>query len=316
MILRSLGPQPSASTKFRHSDENLQIIGVSDYRHSKVEITLGYTQPRMSFFLDRHEGLGEVTAAEVAAVHLSDLEVQDKYGVKYITYWFDSKAQTAFCLVDAPSKEAAEAVHKEAHGLVASRIIDVDLGRVTDFLGKIEEPDPGEPIENSGLRAILFTDLVDSTSMTQQLGDDKAMEIVREHNSIVREGLSKTGGREIKHTGDGIMACFNSVVGAAQCSVHIQRGFEDSSRETALSSRVRVGLTAGEPVTENEDLFGATVQLASRICGACDPGDILGSNVVRELSLGKDLVWKERGPTALKGFDEPLHLHELIWRAD
>lgn len=269
----------------------------------------------MTLFMDRHDNLGGVTADDVAAAHVSDLKAQKKYGVKYITYWFDSETQTAFCLVDAPNKEAAVAVHKEAHGLLPSRIIDVDPRRVSEFLGKIEEPEPGEPIENSGLRAILFTDLVESTSMTQQLGDDKAMEIVREHNSIVREGLRKTGGREIKHTGDGIMACFNSVVGAARCSVHIQQGFEDSSGETALRSRVRVGLTAGEPVTENEDLFGATVQLASRICGACDPGDILGSNVIRELSLGKDLVWKERGPTALKGFDEPVALHELIWRA-
>ncbi|MEO7804018.1 MAG: nickel-binding protein [Actinomycetota bacterium] len=270
----------------------------------------------MTLFMDRHEKLEGVTAEDIAAAHLSDVAVQDKYGVKYITYWFDSDSESAFCLVDAPSKEAAEAVHKEAHGLVASRIIEVDPRRVEDFLGRIEEPHPGEPIANSGLRAILFTDMVDSTSITQQLGDEKSMEVLRAHNSIVRAALEKTGGREIKHTGDGIMACFNSVVGAAQCSVHIQKGFEDYSNDGSFPISVRVGLTAGEPVTENDDLFGASVQLAARICNASDPGDILGSNVVRELSLGKDLVWKDRGATPLKGFDEPVSLHELVWRAN
>lgn len=268
----------------------------------------------MPLFMDRHEKLSGVTAEDIAQAHLSDLKVQDRYGVKYITYWFDADTQSAFCLVDAPSKEAAETAHKEAHGLVPTNIIEVDRRRVEDFLGSIEEPHPGEPIANSGLRAILFTDLFESTNITQQLGDEKAMEVLRAHNSIVREGLRHNEGREVKHTGDGIMACFNSVVGAARCSVHIQRESENSGE--ALPIRVRVGLTAGEPVTENEDLFGATVQLASRICGACDPGDILGSNVIRELSLGKDLVWKERGPTTLKGFDEQVPLHELVWRAD
>ena len=290
-------------------------IGSQTGRQGGRETCSGIVSDTMPLYMDRHDLAAGVTPEDLAAAHLADVKIQDKYGVKYITYWFDADAQSAFCLVDAPNKEAAETVHRESHGLTASHVIEVDVRRVTDFLGTIAEPHPGEPTANSGLRAILFTDLVESTSMTQQLGDDKAMEILRAHNLIVREGLHKAGGREIKHTGDGIMACFNSVVGAAQCAVHIQQRLEDSSSEALFPTRVRVGITAGEPVTEDQDLFGATVQLAARICGACDPGDILASNVIRELSLGKDLAWKERGPTALKGFDEPFHLYELLWRA-
>lgn len=245
---------------------------------------------------------------------MRDLEIQDKYGVKYLTYWFDPDAGTAFCLVDAPNKEAAVTVHRESHGLVGSRIIEVDPRRVENFLGRIEEPDPGEPIANSGLRAILFTDMEGSTTLTQQLGDEKAMEILRGHDSIVRQALQGAGGHEVKHTGDGIMASFHSVVGAARCAVEIQQRLENESSDLPIQTRVRVGMTAGEPVTENRDLFGAAVQLAARICAASEPGGILASNVVRELSMGKGFSWKDVGPQVLKGFEEPINLHELLWR--
>lgn len=269
----------------------------------------------MPLFMDRHEVPG-ADAQELANAHMQDLEIQARYGVRYLTYWFDAEAGNAFCLVDAPSKEDAERVHRESHGLEASRIIEVDPRRVTDFFGKIEEPEPGEPIANSGLRAILFTDMEGSTSLTQQLGDDKAMQILRAHDAIVREALRNAGGHEVKHTGDGIMACFHSVVGAAQCSVEIQQRLEDESANLPHRAHVRIGMTAGEPVTENQDLFGAAVQIAARICAASEPDGILASNVIRELSVGKGLSWKNIGPVELKGIEERMDLYELLWRQD
>ncbi len=267
----------------------------------------------MPLFMDRHE-LPGVTAHDLAEAHLQDLKVQEKYGVKYLTYWFDYNAQTAFCLVEAPDKEAAEKVHSESHGLTASKIIEVDPSMVATFLGNIEEAPPGEPIANSGLRAILFTDMEGSTTLTQQLGDDKAMEVLRAHDTIVRDALRAAGGREVKHTGDGMMACFPSVVRATQCAIAIQKKIEEDTSLSTTPIRVRVGMTAGEPVTENEDLFGAAVQLAARICATSQPGGILASNVIRELSLGKGLSWKDIGPVELRGFDEPMNLYELLWR--
>lgn len=272
----------------------------------------------MPMYMDRHEMGGDnpATPEEVARFHTQDLKVQDKYGVKVITYWFDYAAQTGFCLIDSPSKEAAEAVHREAHGQIPSKIIEVDLTKVQNFLGRIEETSAGEVISESGLRAILFTDMAGSTELTQKLGDEKAIEILRFHDSIIRDAVSNQGGRIIKHTGDGFMASFKSVVAAARASTEIQRKLAEATAPVPIEILVRVGLTAGEPVTENEDLFGAAVQQAARICGACIPGEILGSNVVKELSIGKGLDWKDRGPTPLKGFDSPVHLHELLWRRD
>jgi hypothetical protein len=83
----------------------------------------------MPIFMDRHDAKG-APSEDIAELHRRDLEIQDKYGVKYMTYWFDEERCTGFCLVDAPDAATAERVHLEAHGLTASDIIPVDLAAV------------------------------------------------------------------------------------------------------------------------------------------------------------------------------------------
>ncbi|MGH2772563.1 MAG: nickel-binding protein [Actinomycetota bacterium] len=269
----------------------------------------------MPLFMDRHDMSGEkpVTAEDVARFHLEDLKVQDKYGVKVLTYWFDYETQMGFCLIDAPNRESAQAVHAEGHGYLPSKIIEVNPGLVEGFLGRIEETPAGKVISEGGLRAILFTDMAGSTELTQRLGDEKAMQILRAHDAIIRQSVADNGGHIVKHTGDGMLAAFSSVVSATRASAEIQKKLEEA--ELPVEILVRVGLTAGEPVAESEDLFGASVQMAARICGACEPGEILGSNVVRDLSLGKGLDWRKKGEVQLRGFDDPVTLHELLWRS-
>lgn len=82
----------------------------------------------MALFIDIHEGVEGLTAQAVADAHRRDLKVQDKHGVSYLKYWFNAETGNVFCLVEAPSKEAAEAVHREAHGLIADQIIEVQEG--------------------------------------------------------------------------------------------------------------------------------------------------------------------------------------------
>src|ERR1700732_5104812 len=138
----------------------------------------------MPIFMDRHDMRG-ATAENVAEAHRKDLEIQDKYGVKYMTYWYDSERSTGFCLVDAPDAETAARVHREAHGEIASEIIPVDLAAVEAFLGRIGDPrcapDAATQDNGAGLRAALFTDIVGSTEMTARLGDATALELVRVH---------------------------------------------------------------------------------------------------------------------------------------
>jgi class 3 adenylate cyclase len=170
----------------------------------------------------------------------------------------------------------------------------------------------------SGLVTILFTDLASSTALTQRLGDAKAQELVRAHNSIVREALATIGGTEIKHTGDGIMASFPTASGALECAVAIQRGVVEwadrAHRDAPL--QVHIGLNAGEPVAEERDLFGTSVQLARRICDHATAGQILASNVVRELAAGKGFLFADIGGVVPKGFEDPVRLYEVRWREE
>ena len=82
----------------------------------------------MARFMDIHHHVEGLTGEAVAGAHQRDLEVQEKYGVNYIKYWYDETSGKVFCLIDAPNKEAAEAVHREAHGLLADEIIEVNEG--------------------------------------------------------------------------------------------------------------------------------------------------------------------------------------------
>jgi class 3 adenylate cyclase len=163
----------------------------------------------------------------------------------------------------------------------------------------------------SGLVTILFTDMQDSTALTQRLGDAAAQDLLRSHNTIVRDALKVHGGSETKHTGDGIMASFGSAARALEFAAAIQRGFAERNLDSETPVSVRIGLNAGEPVAEEGDLFGSTVQLAARVCARAEPGQILVSNVVRELAMGKGFVFADIGEVVLKGFEYPVRLYEV-----
>ena len=180
----------------------------------------------MPLYIDRHD-LPDATAADVAAAHMRDLEVQDGFGVRFVTYWFEEGAGSGFCLVEGPDEEAVEAAHRAAHGLLPSNVIEVDQAAVRGFFGRLTTHPPGEPYTESAFRAILFTDMVDSTRLTQQLGDRAAMQFLRVHDSVVRAVLARFGGSEVKHTGDGIMAAFTLAFQAVAAAMQIQRALQE-----------------------------------------------------------------------------------------
>ena len=261
--------------------------------------------------MDRHEISEDATPTDIATAHVRDVEVQERYGVDYITYWFDHRSGAGFCLAEGPSVEAVEAVHREAHGLLATKVIEVDRAAVEGFLGHLERPVTGEPFVATAFRAVLFTDLVGSTEMTQRLGDAGAMRVLRAHDAIVDDAIRRGGGQRVKHTGDGVMASFVSVIRAVEAAIAIQRAVIERNSEADVPFDVRVAVSAGEPVTENDDLFGAAVQLAARVCSTCEGGRVLVSSAVRELCLGKGIRFEDKGLVDLKGFDEPLRVYEV-----
>ena len=271
----------------------------------------------MPIYLDRHEDLGGLSAVEVAAAHMRDLAVQDTYGVNYLTFWFDHDRQKSWCLVDAPSAEVAASVHAEAHGILANRVILADSETVHRYLGEdpVEEPPSWNPdgVNETAVRTIVFTDIVGSTDAANRLGDDAAMAMLRAHNEIVREQLAALSGREVKHTGDGIMASFESVTRAIDCSMAIQHALQERNLDPDVEEvLVRIGLAAGEPITEDDDLYGTAVNLAARICAAAEPGSVFVSNAVRELSIGKNYEFEPVAELVLKGFPDPVAVARVV----
>ena len=197
---------------------------------------------------------------------------------------------------------------------------------IDDFLqqedvppAKAEHVEATKPAE-ADVYTILFTDMESSTALTQRLGDAKAHEVRRTHNVIVRDALKAHGGSEIKHTGDGIMASFPTASSALECSIAIQKGVASHKEEHSDSPLgVYIGLNAGEPIAEDDpggrvDLFGTSIDLAARICDHAAPGQIVASNVVRELAAGKQFLFDDLGETELRGFEDPVRLYELRWR--
>jgi class 3 adenylate cyclase len=256
-----------------------------------------------------------VTAEAVAQAHLSDLAMEAKHGVQFLAYWFDADHGEVFCLARASAGDALEAVHRDAHGLIPNEIISVSEDDVLRFLGRMNDPvDSTQSIR--AFRTILFTDLKGSTTLLQSLGEAAFMDLLRDHDVVIRRGLVTWRGREVKHTGDGIMASFEDAANALACALAIQEGF--AARTTAVPGpelRVRIGIAAGEPVDHNDDLFGSTVTLASRICGAADVGRILTSELVRDLGSERGFAFDGGRDVVLKGISGPTRVFELVPRS-
>jgi len=222
---------------------------------------------------------------------------------------------------------------------VADWDTEAALRSIDEFLGEGEEAAAGaEPPAAGAFRTVLFTDVAGSTSMMQRLGDAKGRAVLREHERITREALKAHGGTEVKTMGDGFMACFSSATGALECAIALQRAFAEWNADVGaalappqgaallrqaqdahtepVEVRVRIGLNAGEPIAEEQDLFGTAVIVAARIAAKAEGGEILASNVVRELVAGKGFLFSDRGDVALRGFEDPVRLYEVRWREE
>lgn len=184
------------------------------------------------------------------------------------------------------------------------------IDALAQFLGRdiwLPARPPSEAFR--GPVAILFTDMEASTEMTSQLGDAKAQRLVHLHDEVVRSSLADHDGREVRHTGDGIMAYFTSVSASLSCATDVQRTLEKRS----ATFRIRIGVHVGEPLWEGDDPHGTVVQTARRVAEEAQAGQILVSDVVRTLVAGKEFPFREVGSSELKGLREPVRLFELDW---
>lgn len=272
----------------------------------------------MPLFIDRHDD-PNLTPELVAEAHSADVAIQEKHGVTYHTYWFDPDDGTVFCVAEGPSREAVETVHREAHGAMANTIVELNgFQALNSFMGAFPKHPVGTAYAEPAMRAIVFTDICGSVAQTHQLGDAGHMAVLNDHNTIVRRALQDHEGREVKHTGDGIMAAFPAVSAALACAATVQQEVARHNGQLAGGDghelHVRIGINAGEPLSQDDDLFGTVVQLASRLCEHAGPDEVLVSNLVRELAAGKGFRFDDRGSRDCKGFDEPIRCWALDWR--
>jgi class 3 adenylate cyclase len=164
----------------------------------------------------------------------------------------------------------------------------------------------------SGHVAVMFTDIVGSTEFTTLHGDAKHYEMVQAHDRVVRAALQEFSGREIKHTGDGIMAAFDDATLSVQAALRIQREIR-AHREVnpAIGMTLRLGISAGEPLKVGDDLFGSTVQLAARMCASADAEQIVITDPVREIAAHGGFAFVDLGERPVKGFKQPVRAHAV-----
>jgi class 3 adenylate cyclase len=153
-------------------------------------------------------------------------------------------------------------------------------------------------------RTVVFTDIVESTEYVRRVGDDEGRTVIRELEQQVATLASDHGGRVVKNLGDGSLVSFGSNSSAISFALDLQ----DACSDGPLG--VRVGMAAGEPIEEDGDLHGTVVAHASRIGDLGDAGEVIVSDIVRQLASGKGFTFEPRGETSLKGFDEP----ERTWK--
>ena len=163
-------------------------------------------------------------------------------------------------------------------------------------------------MSDGGIVTVLFTDVVNSTELLMQLGDERAETRRRDHFRVLRDAVADHGGHEVKTMGDGIMVVFPSAVDGVRCAVAIQRSTATKGVD------VRVGLHVGEPIRDEGDYFGTPVVVARRLCDAASGGQILTSDLVHALVGTRDeFSFHDAGFLALKGIAEPVAAWEVGW---
>jgi class 3 adenylate cyclase len=159
---------------------------------------------------------------------------------------------------------------------------------------------------------VLFTDIVDSTLLTERYGDETWSAVLSDHRATVRDSVRAHDGTEVGTQGDGFLVRFDVPDDAADCAVDIQQLLADHREEDERVPHVRIGIHAGEVVHRDDDLVGRVINLAARVTAEAAPDEILVTEPFADhLAPGHPLV--DRGLRTLKGFDQPRHLLALAW---
>ena len=254
----------------------------------------------MPIYMDRHDVSESVTAENVAQLHQKDLKIQAQFGCRGLTYWFDDKRKTAFCLIEAPDMEAIKKMHDCAHGDVPHSIIEVDYSIVESFLGRIQDPENAQNaelniIDDPAFRTIMVISL--NQSLVSKAQSMKFESAIGKFNKAVRKILKVHNGKTVKQTDFHYLVSFKSVTNAIQAAMAIQLQKKQNSKEEGnIKMNLKIGLNAGVPVTKKQVIFEDTIKLAERMCSIVNAEIILTAEV-------KDLYKSENANAFVRGKD-------------
>ena len=181
------------------------------------------------------------------------------------------------------------------------RELTVSLAELEKLIQR-ERPDLSSALASDGTVTIVFTDIVDSTVVLGQLGDRAWLDVLRRHNELIGETTGAHGGTVVETQGDGSMLAFSSARRAVTCAIAIQREltrtFEGAGSPPV---RVRIGVHTGDTLQEADHFYGTTVHYAARVASQARGGEVLVSNLVRELVSGSGIDVTESREVELKG---------------
>jgi class 3 adenylate cyclase len=157
----------------------------------------------------------------------------------------------------------------------------------------------------------MFSDIVDSTRLAEEVGDDEWTAVVSRYREYVRAAFASRGGEEVGTQGDGFLAQFPNPADAVLCAVDIQRDVK-AVDAAGFGLRLRIGVHAGEAVADDGDLIGRVVNLAARVTGEAAPGEILVTEPVADY-VGGELRLRDCGLRDLRGVPQPRHVLAVVW---
>lgn len=235
-------------------------------------------------FHDLPEGL---TARHVAEMHQADLDIEHKYNCRGLTYWCDEKRQTAFCLIDAPNKQAVIDLHQNSHGAIPQRIIEVNDTIVESFLGRIEDPEKSKNIKlniinDPAFRTIMVVRIKNRTLRVSDINILKAA--IRGYTTTINTLTSKHNGRLVRQEGKTFLMSFKSVTDAINCGVKIQ---ESHNCVITPDLAFKIGISAGIPVTEKKSIFEDTIKTSDYLSDITK-GRFSVTTAVKELYEGEN----------------------------
>ncbi|HEX7015613.1 MAG TPA: nickel-binding protein [Cyclobacteriaceae bacterium] len=243
----------------------------------------------MPLYMDYHK-FSTVTIEDVKNAHLADEKVQDRYGVTYRQFWVNERDGTVFCLMEGPDRESCEAVHREAHGMMACAIVEVDPQYYSQLMGTDLKLDKGHVLrpdgsEDLGYRNILVANVQGNTEIKTP-DEYKSLRAPGEaRHLIVRTVLKYRGRFAAPMRDDNIVAVFDASIDAVRCAMEIQRELLDriNADDDTWNIIFHIGLSAGQPLTETTDFFEEAVRLAHRICNIASENQVLLSSLIHEL---------------------------------